>query len=112
MAEKVKVSREVAKELEQVKQPSVVVFKVASLPDECKERFGNLTFDELIRALYIGYEIEETPAEKLKDLFGKLADYDISGDGNRVACVSYSTEQQAILQALEILNIKVKGVNE
>lgn len=78
LLDKVKVSREVAEELDKIKRPALLIHKIAtSEPDECKKQFGNLTFDELIRALYIGYEINETPVEKFNYFYNKYSQSDL-----------------------------------
>lgn len=103
MTEKVKVSREVAQELKQVKQPSVIIFKMAvSEPDEYKARFGDLTFDELIRALYIGCEIKQTPEEQFISWYKDFCPA-IPGDA---ICL------EVIHKTIDILGIKIKGINE
>ncbi|WP_342442869.1 hypothetical protein MHB65_06905 [Lysinibacillus sp. FSL K6-0075] len=76
--DKVKVSREVAEELDKITKPAMLIHQIAtSEPIECIDRFGNLTFDELIRALYIGYEVNETPVEKFNYFFDKYSQSDI-----------------------------------
>lgn len=105
MREKVKVSQKVADELKQVKEPSAAVFKMAHCDDadEYKKHFGNLTFDELIRALYIGYEIEETPEEELARIY----------QSHKVeVCMSDPHFNRGIKTALHVLGIKIKGINE
>jgi hypothetical protein len=60
--------------------------------------------DTLIRALYIGYEVEETPEDKVKQLYFKLLRTDENDQ--------YSTGMIAgMKQTLEALRIKIEGVN-
>lgn len=67
---------------------------------------------EGLMKLLIGYyEVDRTPAEILKDYFDSVSDYDINPIGEKIIDNIPSTEQQAILKTLEILNIKIAGVN-
>ena len=65
----------------------------------------DIHLDTLIRALYIGYEVEETQEEKLLKKFktGWLASSDEDYD------FSY---RNGIKDALDIIGMKVKGINE
>lgn len=58
--------------------------------------------DEFIKALVNGYEVEETPEDKVREFFIK---YDESnGEYSRGS-------RNAVVEILDLLNIKIEGVN-
>lgn len=67
-----------------------------------------LPFDTLMMVLIVGYEVEETPEDKVREYYKKNA--------NREAPDTYSTAHKlgtrdGILGTLSLLNIKIEGVN-
>lgn len=58
-----------------------------------------LRTDDLIKALYIGYEVEQTPEEKL------LTYYEVEKNEQNVEA------KTAIEETLKILGLKVEGIN-
>jgi hypothetical protein len=62
-----------------------------------------LPLDTIIRALYIGYEVEQTPEEKLLQYY-TVQKNSVSDDQERT--------EVAIVRVLEFLGMKVKGINE
>ena len=64
---------------------------------------GN-TSDDLLRALVIGYEIERTPKERLRDYYEYLRQ-------SRRRSIQ-DQQADAIKEALEILGITVAGIND
>lgn len=79
---------------------------MASDIDEHKKRFGNLTFDELIRALYIGYEIEQTPEENVAEQYRNRSEL-FERFGN--------SEDFGVMKGIEIVakafGLKIEGVD-
>ncbi|MBE7896021.1 hypothetical protein G7L40_21045 [Paenibacillus polymyxa] len=73
---------------------------------EENKALSDMTPDKLIRALYIGYEVEQTMEERMlahfKEPKGYLAEYDTEN-------VIY---RKGMAKALEIAGIKVPGIND
>lgn len=64
---------------------------------------NGLALDTLIRALYIGYEVEQTPEEKLLYCYAETSSINEDfREGYRAG----------IEGTLKILNIKIKGIND
>ena len=115
MAEKVKVSRETANALETAldrgSKETLLIYHCSGFTDEGKLQEGSvwtqqeyiglnfLSPEELAIALYVGYEIEETPEEKF------LRVYRMDLERNRLDFAD------GMKYALETLGIKIKGVN-
>lgn len=66
------------------------------------EPLNKLSLEDMAKCLIIGYEVEKTPEEKLADLYIKL-------DKKDRFDYAYG---RGIDAALNILDIKVKGINE
>ena len=62
---------------------------------------NNLSIEDLCKCLIIGYELEETPEEKLLDLYKNSVINGYEGVQFR----------RGINETLKILDIKVKGIN-
>jgi hypothetical protein len=62
---------------------------------------NGMPLDTLISALYVGYDIEKSPEERLKDYFNEL------NPAIDTECIT----RIAIKKTLEILKMKVCGVN-
>lgn len=63
----------------------------------------SLSLDELARALYVGYEIEKTQEERYEDVREAYR--------NAIALENYD-ERHAIEFTLDLLGIKIEGVND
>lgn len=123
MAEKVKVSQETAKALETAldrgSKETLLIYHCNGFTDEGKLQDGSvwtqqeyiglneLSPEQLAVALYVGYEIEQTPGEKVKNYFNSW-NQPIDGISNS----DWTSEQKAIIGTLNRLNIKIKGINE
>lgn len=59
--------------------------------------------DDFLASLYIGYEVEPSPEEKLREYYEDLRD---SSEGS-----IYWTRSEGVLTTLQILGIKIEGVN-
>ncbi len=125
--DKVKVSREVAEVLNTLEKTKLskdaVLRNYATFLDEGVERKTNpcqtfvndgISLLGLAEILVKGYEVEQTPAEKIKELFEKNLDmYDQAKEnGLDEEAMFRDGRSDGILRTLEILNIKVPGVNE
>lgn len=65
-------------------------------------RVPDLSTEDLIKAIYIGYEVEKTPEEKLVDYFSRM-DNDTADASALIA--------KGIYETLKILELKVEGIN-
>lgn len=85
---------------------SVIQYKFGPYTFSVERSAANtMSNDDFIAALYLGYEIEKTPHEKLREYYGNL-------DRRPLAVTSYDWyEARGIERALAILGIKVEGVN-
>jgi hypothetical protein len=68
--------------------------------------------DDLIRALYIGYEVEQTPEERLVELFKQACKEEECHDYRRPQQQWWEGRRMGMIDTLNTLNIKIKGVNE
>jgi hypothetical protein len=64
-----------------------------------RDQFKELPLDTLIRALYIGYEVEQTPEDKVREYY--------EAHNN-----THTYTRKAIAHVLNLLDIKIKGVND
>jgi hypothetical protein len=62
-----------------------------------------MSVDTLIRALYVGYEIEPSPEEKINNWYQNLTNITSGTYADGV--------KEGIRGTLDFLNIKLKGVN-
>lgn len=81
---------------------SLIHAKENGATDEEEKVLIQLSTDTLIRALYIGYEVEQTPEEQLLQYY-KVQKNSVSDEQERT--------EVAIVRVLEFLEIKVKGIN-
>jgi hypothetical protein len=114
-------TKEQAKAIESIKQKIAdgLTFAYDSLAEAVQyklegQRFADerrpaneLSNDDFIAALYVGYEVEQTPEEKVREYF------------NRVRPFEHHCEMQpgdfkvmAIKHTLNLLGIKIEGVND
>jgi hypothetical protein len=110
MSEKAKLSYEQAKAIEAAKDSQ------QKQPWEHIEHFANhrfykdlaplneLDMDTLIRALYIGYEIEVTPEDKVRERYLHL-------QNNPQGLPWMAVRAEELKMTLDSLNIKIEGVN-
>ena len=107
MSEKVKVSREVEEALIhaqgiQKEPPNIIEFHCSSTDwtGVCKP-LNYIKLDVLIRALYIGYEVEETPKERVVRIYNTP----------NIAMYNPNSYKAGVIDALNALNMKIEGVN-
>lgn len=65
----------------------------------------------LAKALYVGYEVEQTPEEKLLNYFSCLKSKINSNEGNEKSLATMKGEAVGVQLTLAILGIKIKGIN-
>lgn len=112
---KVKVSKEVAEAIEFLKSGTCQIGplcafldneKVSSHPKH-RKIFLELTKEEAIDAIFFGYEIEQTPAEKVAEQYRNLSEL--------FAKFRYKSDlaaMQAIEFVAEAYGLKIEGVTE
>lgn len=114
--EMVKVTKEQAEALENMEYSTPSV-RVDLVVDHARGQFTNnweclnkLTTDDFIKAIYFGYEVETSPEEKLLIWVEGLRDI---LNGNKYGSESIAKNKlEAINQTLQVLNIKIPGINE
>lgn len=77
--------------------------------DDEIESLNGLPLDTLIRALYIGYEVEQTVEEQLLEYYEKANRNKLNTDINEQL---WSGARMGMEKALNIIGMKVKGINE
>lgn len=115
MSEIVKLPREVAEAIERFRNigcdNASIIYTFASGEDKNNIDFANYAadnFDTLLQALVNGYEVEQTPEEKVREYYelNKPDEYMNQNQFNIQAAV-----REGVLNTLNLLNIKIKGVN-
>jgi hypothetical protein len=66
--------------------------------------YGRKNFDSVLEALVNGYEVEKSQEEKVRDYYLKIKDVSNGDD-------IYDAQAYAIENTLELLGIKIEGVN-
>jgi hypothetical protein len=98
---KVEVSAlESALEINGMVKSNVVQWHSMNLWDGIRSPLNDIDLDTVIRALYMGYEVEADPEEKVKAYYQTIAN-DRHSAGQKVG----------LLNTLNLLNIQIKGVN-
>ncbi|MFS0776221.1 hypothetical protein ABC255_09460 [Neobacillus sp. 3P2-tot-E-2] len=93
---------ESALDLQGCSKADVVEWHAKNLWDGKREALNGMSLDILIRALYVGYELEKSLEEKVRELF----------ETYNGAAFSYNAGiRKGIIQTLELLGKKIKGVN-
>lgn len=113
MSEKVNLTKEQSEAIETLKQKfsEVDIIKirlgVVGMHPNMEEvkNLQNMLTDKLIRALYIGYEVEKTPEEKVREYYEELSNKKF--DSN-----TYFHKMEAVQKTLDLLGIKIFGVND
>lgn len=108
MTEKVKVSKKVAVAIDaaladiQSNKAILMVHEDAGKWTEEFEPLNTLDFDTLARAIYIGFEVVQTPEEKVEEYYKKL----LYSDDKHCKIMALS-----VRHTLSLLKIRIKGVN-
>ncbi|KYG89018.1 hypothetical protein A0U40_13405 [[Bacillus] sp. KCTC 13219] len=116
MNEKVKVSREVAEALRTVLPNgnigACIEMHVKGWEYKPKLPLNKLTTEEFARCCLIGYEIEETPEEKLLKEFELATERSETPTNDLYVNGYWNGIRESILATLDILGIKIKGIND
>lgn len=101
---------ESALDLQGCNKANVVEWHATNLWDGKRKALNGMPLDTLIRALYVGYEVEPSPDEKIAQKYKEL-----QGLYTIRMCESnggfYAGKLEGIRFTLDTLNVKVKGVN-
>jgi hypothetical protein len=123
MSEKVKLTQQQADALEKmfelgINTKSRIIELHVKLPDGWKDHctpLNDMDLDDLITAIYIGYEVEQTPEDKVRKTFEyaleQIEKHDF-GHGDNQNAEHWKSLKSGIIFTLESLNIKIKGVND
>lgn len=104
MGDKVKLTREQAYLLEHILvdySKENIVKWAATEKYSADHPLYSMPLNTLISALYVGYEVDPSAEDKLLDLYCQLSHSQFGDVG-----------KDAMKRTLEILDIKVKGINE
>jgi Protein of unknown function (DUF1642). len=117
MSDKVKLPREVAEAIEDLRKDH---YDNRALIDEIYEgaarpvlqAYAETNFDTLLNALINGYEIEKSPEEKVREYYEGLIEtkQDLSNDDYTRELAAY--EASGVSKTLDLLGIKIEGVND
>lgn len=72
---------------------------------------NKLTLEDVICAIYIGYELEKSPEDRLIEVFEGLKKKTVDEDLSPMKREKAISAAEAIFGTLDTLNIKVKGIN-
>jgi hypothetical protein len=111
--EKVIVSKEVAGAIEHIVRSNIPVSLTLNVHSSnglvgIYAPLQKLDIEELSKALLIGYEVEKSPEEKIREYYIR--------NGDEYASTPYTTHlfegrRQGIVETLDLLEIKIGGVN-
>lgn len=119
MSEKVKLPREVANAIASSELEDVIRSihcpnrDEANWPEEAVIfRYANISTEQtmnILKALVNGYEVEQTPEDKVRDYYNHITPdgWEFKGDANDPVYI----ERRAIRTTCILLNIKINGVN-
>lgn len=84
----------------------------AKYPDNWRSNseLNGMPLDTFIRALYIGYEVELSPEEKVREMYCKAADEE-KDLYNHPQASWWRSRRRAIFDTVNALGIKIEGVN-
>lgn len=110
MSEKVKLPFEIANSIENLRKSNIsnedIIYKFAwetdnGFPDLVA--YAAYDFDALLLALVNGYEVEETPEDKLRHYYNELQ--------HQMPNSHAAQSADTVIVVLNILGIKIEGVN-
>ena len=117
---KVKLPKEVAEAIERERSSGFSEQQILTFPWadylEGSDRFviqvyRRVNFDNLVRALYNGYEVEKTPEDNLREYYGRIKD-DIDRYDYGTSLIEAEAKRCAVNVVLRILGITIEGIND
>ena len=122
MSEKVKLPVEVAEAIEAHRKchhdNAIIISQSFEVKDNGAHRnsirdFASDNFDTFLQALVNGYEVEETPEDKVREYFKQLNDdHGVWSNGHKSSSSPYGYELTGCVRTLNLLGINIKGVND
>lgn len=86
-----------------VGKTDIIEWKVNDLFSGDEEPLNRLDLDTIIRALYVGYEVESGPEEKVLEYYQSLyTGREFSAEWHKAV---------AITKTLDLLNVQIQGIN-
>lgn len=90
----------------------VVDFKLRRLDFHAERSAADtISDDDFIKALYIGYEVEETPEDKVREVYRTAKEVEISMRTEKFQ-MKWEGVQQGVKETLKALGITIEGVND
>ena len=77
----------------------------------CLENYAVENYEVLLQALVNGYEVEETPEDKVREYFTKTLSKANSLELSDLNSKFFAGEYKGITNTLFLLNIKIEGIN-
>lgn len=114
---KVKLPKEVAEAIDYIRSDGqsnedIVCYALGTangtIPTVLRELVKRRRFDDLLKALVNGYEVEETPEDKVREL---CEEYAVIGCMNDRQLELSKVAIGAVKATLNVLNISIEGVN-
>lgn len=76
------------------------------------DELGKLPFDELVAALYVGYEIKKTPNEIIRAEYVKASAEWLGSEEGSFKDGYYQGVMHGIVDVLDTQGVKIEGVND
>ena len=73
---------------------------------------SDIPLDDFITALYVGYEVEKTPEERVQALYGEIRREFMMAELGSVDVPYYRGVRRGIELTLDALGMKIEGVND
>jgi hypothetical protein len=112
--EKIIVPKEVAEALDDIRHMSndeVIKLHVTAPNGWSHKALRGLSLKTLVKARFVGYEVELTPEEQLRKYYEEISEkYEDAGYGTIEELLA-KAERDAIDITLRLLGIQIKGVN-
>lgn len=118
---KVVVSKEVAEAIKHFRNPDgwswanasfmLEHFSIANVDCEYRIAIREMDTDELMSALVNGYEVEKSPEEKVRDYYDILKLREEYSEKSGVSGSQHRQGWQSVVETLDLLGIKIGGVN-
>lgn len=110
---KVTIPREVAEAIEELRNAGLSNWAIIAIANDPSGEYSTTLSrfkerDKLLAALVNGYEIEQTPEERLREIFIDVANERLSASSDGVY---YIGMMDGIRTAINILGIKIVGIN-
>ena len=117
--EKVTVSKEVAEAIEvlrKVGKTDEEIVRVLANPNDRwltaeLQPLNEAPLANVIKAIFIGYEVEKAPEDAVREYFEELVGCEDALEHNGASGSQFRQGWQSVKHTLELLGIRIKGVN-